>query len=293
MHSMTGFGQGVAEGERFRVSVTLRAVNHRYLDLVLRLKDEVRGTEHDLRRRLQEGLQRGRVEAIFETENIGAPDARIHIDRGLVSALRRSVGELANEGVLAEEVTLADLLKLPDAVRVEADIQPWSEHDLELIFRATDEALAQLVEARRREGEALSSAIMERIAGLRELHGEMSVLAQALPKQMAESLKERVQQLLEDGTMPDETRLAQEVALWVDRTDVSEELDRLVSHLDHFEQIAGRQGSIGKRLDFLSQEIFRELNTIGSKCRDAPLVRHVLDAKVLVEQIREQTQNVE
>ena len=273
--------------------MTLRAVNHRYLDLVLRLKDEVRGAEHDLRRRLQERLQRGRVEAIFETENIGAPDTRIHIDQGLVSALRRSVDELADQGWLAREVALADLLKLPEAVRVEADAQPWGKADLELIFQATDKALDQLTEARLREGEALSSAILERIQGLRELHGEMSLHAEALPKQMAESLKERVQQLLEDGTMPDETRLAQEVALWVDRTDVSEELDRLASHLEHFEQIAARQGSIGKRLDFLSQEIFRELNTIGSKCRDAPLIRHVLDAKVLVEQIREQTQNVE
>lgn len=293
MRSMTGFGQGSAEGERFRVAVTLRAVNHRYLDLVLRLKDEVRSAERDLRNLLTEVLERGRVEAVFDFEAVGDRGAKIVVDRALAKSLRGAVDELASAGLLASEITLSDLLRLPEALKVEAQDDPWSSEDLDLLFAATRRALAQLTEARSVEGKTLETVVLERISLLRELHQKMVGLAAALPEQLATALAERIEHLVDSDSLPDGTRIAQEVALLVDRTDVSEELDRLVSHLDHFEQIVGAEGSIGKRLDFLSQEIFRELNTIGSKCRDAPLVRLVLEAKFLVEQIREQVQNVE
>ena len=293
MRSMTGFGQGSAEGDRFRVSVTLRGVNHRYLDLVLRLKDEVRPAERELRQMLTEELKRGRVEVVYEIEVLGERAVEVAIDRGLASSLKTAVAELAEAHLMSADIRLEDLLRVPDAVRITAKEEPWRPEDLRLLFDATASALGQLAQARAVEGAALEAVIRDRVAGLRDLHREMVGCASNLPEQLAQSLKQRVQQLMEGGTMPDETRLAQEVALYVDRTDVSEELDRLASHLGHFDEIAAAEGSVGKRLDFLSQEIFRELNTIGSKCRDAPLVRHVLDAKVLVEQIREQVQNVE
>ena len=294
MRSMTGFGQGAAEGERLRVSVTLRAVNHRYLDVMIRLKEEFRGHEKALRDQMGKVLHRGRVEAIFEVEILGESGVSLEPDRALLAALRRTVDELAEEGLMEREIQLADILRLPDAMRVRSgDGNALEDEDLSPLEEATTAALEQLVAAREAEGRALRAALDERVEGLRELHRAMQERATELPAQLAASLKERIEQLMEDGTLPDETRLAQEVAHTVDRHDVSEELDRLGSHLDHFTSIEAHEGSIGKRLDFLSQEIFRELNTIGSKCRDAPLVRHVLDGKVLCEQIREQVQNVE
>ena len=294
MRSMTGFGQGAAEGERFRVAVTLRAVNHRYLDVVMRLKEELRPQEKTLRNLLAGELHRGRVEAAFEVESLAGETTSLKVDRGLLASLRQTVDELAEEGLIERRIELADILRMPEMVHLASESnEEWQEEDLEPLTQATEIALEQLVASRSAEGESLRSAIFERIDALESLHGEMTERAQELPAVLAASLKERIANLVEDDAMPDETRLAQEVAITVDRNDVSEELDRLVSHLEHFRSISENDGSIGKRLDFLSQEIFRELNTIGSKCRDAALVRLVLDGKVLCEQIREQVQNVE
>lgn len=295
MRSMTGFGQGSAEGRRFRVSVTLRAVNHRYLDLVIRLKDDFRPVEKRLRDLLTGRLTRGRVEAIFEVESLEAGAGTLTVNEPLLDSLRAQVDSLAERGRLSPEIRLSDLLRVPDGVRVvaEQDAEPWSTEELDLLPQAAEQALEQLVAAREAEGQALHQAIGERLTALGELHSAMATLAAELPEQLAEQLRERIARLVDEESMPDATRLAQEVALMVDRTDVSEELDRLRSHLEHFLDISGHEGSIGKRLDFLSQEVFRELNTIGSKCRDAELVRRVLDGKVLCEQVREQVQNVE
>lgn len=293
MHSMTGFGSGTAEGERFRITVTLRAVNHRYLDLALRLKDELRAAERPVRDLLTEHLERGRVEASFEIEPIGERPVKVEVNRPLLRQLREQMDELAGLGLVSSELGLAELLRLPDALRIETEEGGWQDDETELLLRAAGIALEQLVAARKEEGVHLRQILFERLGLLEEVHEGLVSRAQDLPARLAESLKERVEQLMGETPMPDEVRLAQEVALAVDRSDVREELDRLRTHFEHFRSIADRQGSIGKRLDFLAQEIFRELNTIGSKCRDADLVQKVLEGKALCEQLREQVQNVE
>ncbi len=292
MRSMTGFGQASGESERFRMTVTLRGVNHRFLDLSLRLRDELRRQEPALRDLLAGRLWRGRVEVSIEFTTLASRDVTVSIDRDVAAAVKALADDLVAGGVISGQLAFGDLLRLPEVVRLEVRDPDWREADREMLLRMTAGALDQLIAARELEGDKLTAALTERLDGLQRLAEELSERWQQLPGELAASLERRISELL-TGDSLDQDRLAQEVAYLVDRSDVSEELDRLRSHLDHFRSIMSQDGSAGKRLDFLTQEILRELNTLGAKCRDSQMTRRVLDAKVLCEQLREQVQNVE
>ncbi len=291
MRSMTGFGQASGESERFRTTVTLRGVNHRFLDLSLRLRDELRRHEPALRDLLSARLWRGRVEVSVEVAALASRDVTVRIDRDVATAVRALADDLSAGGVISGELAFGDLLRLPEVVRLEIRDPDWTVADQEMLLRLTTEALDQLIAARRLEGEKLVAILSQRVDGLDRLAVELAARWSELPGELAASLRRRISELVGDTPEPD--RLAQEVAYLVDRSDVSEELDRLKSHCDHFRSIMSQGGSVGKRLDFLTQEILRELNTLGAKCRDGEMTRRVLDAKVLCEQLREQVQNVE
>jgi uncharacterized protein (TIGR00255 family) len=299
---MTGYGQGSASGERHQVSVTLRSVNGRFLDLVVRLDDAYRALEAPLRARLEEQLRRGRVEVNVDVRALQALPARVTIQTGVVEALHRAWHDLAERGLVASELTLGDLLRLPEVVSVQLEADQVGADEQALALAAAHTALLQLVEAREQEGEQLARILGERLAELAQAAARLRSRAPAVREELRAGLERRLQELLAprsghpshpDARAVDEVRLAQEVALLVERGDVTEELDRLDAHLAHFQELLAADGALGKRLDFLSQEVLRELNTLGSKCRDAEMARAVLDAKVLCEQLREQVQNVE
>lgn len=292
MRSMTGFGQGSATGDRHHVSVSLRSVNGRFLDLVLRLDEPYRALEAPLRTLLEGELRRGRVEANVEVRSLQALPARVTIQTGVVEGLHRAWHDLAERGLVGSELTLGDLLRLPEVVSIQLAADQVGEAEQTLAESAARTALAQLIAARDQEGEQLARILGERLGELIEAAARLRTRAPAVRDELHANLKRRLHELLEARPM-DEVRLAQEVALLVERGDVVEELDRLDAHLVHFRELLTTGGALGKRLDFLSQEILRELNTLGSKCRDAVMARTVLDAKVLCEQLREQVQNVE
>ncbi|MEM7354504.1 MAG: YicC/YloC family endoribonuclease [Acidobacteriota bacterium] len=292
MRSMTGFGQAALETERFRMTVTLRGVNHRFLDLAMRLRDTLRPFEPALRELLSKQLQRGRVEVGIEVEALAARDVEVGVDQEVASAIRQLADDLEGRGVVSGPLQIGDLLRLPEVMKLQVRDPEWTDDDRQALLGVAGDALQQLIAARTTEGEALAAALGERIDGLHELAAQLTERWDGMATELAASLRQRIAQLL-DGESPDEDRLAQEVAYLVDKSDVAEELDRLRSHLDHFRSVMGDEGSLGKRLDFLIQEIFRELNTLGAKCRDSTMTRWVLDGKVLCEQLREQVQNVE
>ena len=295
MRSMTGFGHGSAESERLRATVTLRGVNHRYLDLVLRVRDEYRDAEPPLRSLLASRLARGRVEAVAEIEPLGTAPVEVVVNEELAEALHRLHASLVERGQVHGGLTFADLLRLPEVVKLRPrEAAEWTAADEAVVLGAAERALEQLVAARETEGEKLRAAFLPRLDGLADIAGRLGARRAEISDETFRNLRSRVEELLGDqpGAIT-EDRLAQEVAYLVDRSDVAEELDRLGSHLEHFRTIMEAGGSLGKRLDFLTQEIFRELNTLGSKCRDSEMIREVVDAKVLCEQIREQVQNVE
>jgi uncharacterized protein (TIGR00255 family) len=292
MRSMTGYGEASGRNARRAVTVSLKAVNHRYLDVQLRLADELRVSEAALRELLARQLVRGRVEARVEVRALGERASAVEVDLELVRAVHAAVRELVDAGVLAGGLAAGDLLRLPAAVRVASAAEGWDEADEELLLRTAAEAMAQLTAGREAEGAGLAAALGERLAALQAVVERLDALRGPALEESAAALRRRVSELLAVQPL-DESRLAQEVAVLADRGDVSEEIDRLRAHLGHFQAVAAEPGASGKRLDFLTQEIFRELNTLGAKCRNAPMVRAVLDAKVLCEQLREQVQNVE
>jgi uncharacterized protein (TIGR00255 family) len=292
MRSMTGYGEASGRNARRSVTVALKAVNHRFLDVQLRLGDELRASEAALRELLARELVRGRIEARVEVRAAGQRESAVQVDGELVRAVHAAVRELLDAGVLTGGLTAGDLLRMPSAVRIASAAEGWDEADEELLLGTAAAAVAQLTAGREAEGAGLAAALEERVAALDATVALLEALRGPALEEGAAALRRRVAELL-GGQPLDEARVAQEVALLADRGDVSEELDRLRSHLVHFRTVAAEAGATGKRLDFLTQEIFRELNTLGAKCRNAAMVRAVLEAKALCEQLREQVQNVE
>jgi uncharacterized protein (TIGR00255 family) len=289
---MTGFGQGVGEDARHRVTVTLRAFNHRYLDIQIRFPEEYQSSEAELRELLTGELLRGRVEAHVTVQRLGERSAEVEVHRSVLQAVHSALHELAEEGLIGSELVAGDLLRLPEVFRVELAADEWSEGDHRLLLEVASQALQQLVGARSVEGEKMAQALSEKLEDLAALVARLDTLSEETRGAIRSSLEQRLVELLGDRQLPEE-RLAQEVALLVDRADVSEEIDRLRAHVEHFRSVLEQPGAIGKRLDFLIQEMFRELNTAGAKCRSSEMTRSVLDSKVLCEQLREQVQNLE
>jgi uncharacterized protein (TIGR00255 family) len=289
---MTGYGEASGENARHGITVSLRAVNHRFLDLQLRIGEELRGSEAALRDAVGKEVSRGRVEARVELRPIAERKATVQVNMSVIREAHVAVHQLVENGLIERGLSAGDLMRLPEAFRVELGVEEWSPEDEELLLRVTREAVAQLVASREKEGASLVVVMEEKLRGVDDAVARLDALRGPVREEMAASFKRRLAELL-GGQPLDETRVAQEVALLVDRSDVSEEIDRLRSHAEHFRAVMREGAAAGKRLDFLTQEVFRELNTLGAKCRNAEMTRAVLDAKVLCEQIREQVQNVE
>ncbi|HET9210863.1 MAG TPA: YicC/YloC family endoribonuclease [Thermoanaerobaculia bacterium] len=292
MRSMTGYGEASGENARHGITVSLRAVNHRFLDLQLRIGEDLRGSEAALRDVIGKEASRGRVEARVELRPIAERKATVQVNMSVIREAHVAVHQLVENGLIERGFSAGDLMRLPEALRVDLGVEEWTPEDEELLLRVTREAVAQLVASREKEGASLVVVMDEKLRGVEETVARLDALRGPVREEMAAALRRRLAELL-GGQPLDETRVAQEVALLVDRSDVSEEIDRLRSHVEHFRAVMREPAAAGKRLDFLTQEVFRELNTLGAKCRNAEMTRAVLDAKVLCEQIREQVQNVE
>jgi uncharacterized protein (TIGR00255 family) len=283
---MTGYGRGAAEQDGRRATVEVRAVNHRFLDLKLRGAPIAPALEEQITARVRAAIERGAVTVSIHTSTASAAAGRVD-----PAAARRVHAELA---ALAADLgvggpDLALVLAQPGVVVAS---EPAADEPEPPVAAALDAALAQLDGMRAAEGQALAAELRARLDELAALRAQVAALAAAVPAQLGKRLAERIRRLLE-GADPDPARLAQEVALLADRADVTEELVRLASHLEQARALLAGPGAVGRRLDFLVQEIGRELNTIGSKSAAAEITAAVVEAKAVLEKIREQAQNVE
>jgi uncharacterized protein (TIGR00255 family) len=293
MLSMTGFGQAGTEQGSWSLQATVRAVNHRFLDPVLRLPEVCRGDEAEVRRLVGERLARGRIEVTVEAVPLDDSPARVALRSDVAISLARSAGTLARDAGVGGELALSDLLALPGVVEVRSSEAAWDEAASRALLGVVDGALEQLLGARGEEGERLHGIVVQKLDEIGGLVAELERLRPQVQATLAETLRERLAAALVESAPLDVDRLAQEVALLADRSNVSEELERLAVHLAHLRGIAGESGPVGKRLDFLVQEVFRELNTASAKCRSSDMTRLCVDAKVLCEELREQLRNVE
>jgi uncharacterized protein (TIGR00255 family) len=288
--SLTGFGRASFTDEAGRISVELKSVNNRFLQIDLHLPYGFNWVDGLVRQQVSQKISRGKVYLHLEAVDYN-PNQDVIINRPLLNKLVTLSHEISAESGKQMPVALDGLLSLPGVMKVDAKAmdndQMWQR-----IQPVVTEALENFVAARRREGENLAKDLKERSNSLKS---HLDLIEEKLPEikeQFIRKFTERITELANKAGV-DESRLNTEIAIWVDRADVSEEITRLRSHLKEFDNILNSDQPIGRRLDFLVQEINREANTLGSKTSDVSIAQTVIDIKCEIEKIREQAQNIE
>lgn len=291
--SMTGFGRGEAHGEDVSVVAEVRSVNHRFLDIHVRCPSKFLSWETRLRGLVRDAVKRGKVDLFVAVREWGRTGTTVRVNRELLASFLEEASRIREEGRLASELSVRDLLGVPDLFVFATEGADPAETHAPLAESAARAALAMLSESRREEGERLRKVIREAVDGLSRLAGEIAALSRENKELAAARFRERITSLSgEAGIEP--TRLHQEAAFLIDRLDITEECDRLGSHIVGLTGLLDRPGeAVGKRFDFLIQEVFRELNTASNKSAHAGLSALAVTAKTELEKIREQIQNVE
>jgi len=289
--SMTGFGAGEITTATGRYAVEARSVNHRFCDVFVRLPRDLAPLEDKVRALVQGRILRGRVEIAIMRDDYGKRPRTIKTDLDLASAYVSALNDLKRALPVSGSLDLSLLLSIPDLVRIEEQ-----KEDLEASWPAVAAgvgvALDGLVVMRDAEGARLGADLLERVARLERLAGEVAARAPQVVEEYRTRLGRRVQELAA-GVPVDPSRLATEVAVFADRCDITEEVTRFRSHLAQFRTTLASPGAIGRTLEFIVQELGREANTVGSKANDVEITRHVIAIKGELESLREQIQNVE
>jgi uncharacterized protein (TIGR00255 family) len=289
--SMTGYGTGSAQKSDITVTAEIRTVNHRFLDLHIRIPREYLFLENDVQQMVRKALDRGRVEANIAIQNIGS--APFLINSALAKGYLEAANALKHEFDFQDSLELNSLLSLPGIIQSRDMLQTDAAGVLpELLTKSVLSALEGVLQMRRHEGEALRVDMLRNLSSVREKAGLIHNMSLNSAAEIMTKLRERISQLLPQGEM-DPQRLAQEVALLADRADISEEIARLESHADQYHALMDSAEKAGKKLDFLLQELQREANTILSKSGNLEVSRHAIAIKADIEKLREQVQNVE
>jgi uncharacterized protein (TIGR00255 family) len=292
MRSMTGFGQASWQGDGRRLSIEIRSVNQRFLDVKLSLPRDCQGWEPELRPLVSAAAERGKVDVAIFRSGTGADDYTVEVNEAVARAALAGWRALQKSLELPGAIDIATLMgRGPEFVRV-VERRADPNADLPRVKQLLAAALRDFTRARDREGKALEAEMRARLKALERLHARLRKRTGALVPVLAERIAERTRQLL-SGTPVSPERLIQEAALLAERSDVTEELVRLQSHLGRLGELIRQSGSVGKAIDFLIQEIHREVNTIASKSADLEVTNLALEAKGEIEKLREQVQNVE
>jgi uncharacterized protein (TIGR00255 family) len=293
IRSMTGFGRAEGSADAFVVAVEARSVNHRHLDVTLRLPRALAGFEADARKLVAGRLERGRVDV---SVSLAAASERtpgqVRVDAALAAEYATEARRLAETLGLSGDVRLEWLLERPGVFRVEEAAAPEPAAVWPVVADTLNRALDALVEQRTTEGGALAAELVTLVGALETLVAELAARAPAAAARREERLRERLRAVIGDLAV-DEGRILVEAAAWAEKTDVTEELTRLRAHLAELGAMLDKGGPLGRPLDFLVQELNREVNTVGSKADDLAVSQGVLAAKGMLEKIREQIQNLE
>jgi uncharacterized protein (TIGR00255 family) len=294
MRSMTGYGRATRPLATFQVRVELSGVNRRGLEIALQLPREWAALEPRARETLQARLARGRVQASLtcQSESNGTSSAPV-LDVAAARAFHQAAVKLQHELGLSGDIPLATVLAAPGVMR-SADFVALPDGDAAwpLVHETIEEALQAFVAMRADEGQRVGEELRGRIGAIGKWAAEIESLQPGVAKKYHEALLDRLQRAKIEVALDDD-RIAKEIALFADRSDISEELARLRGHLEQFAKLTGDEGAVGRTLDFLTQEMARECNTLGVKCNDVAISRLVVACKAEVEKIREQVQNIE
>ncbi len=287
MLSMTAFCRKQAELTQGTLFWEIRSVNHRYLETAIRLPEALRGLEPDIRKAVRGRVKRGKIDCVLRFQPADAAPAELRLDNTMLEALARAGEQIHHSFGDSRLPSSLDILRWPGVVRAEAPAEDDLARQAASLFNG---ALDEFLAARAREGKGIKAAVRERVVSLREILGQVRA---SLP-QILKAQRQRLLDAIADLRVNLEpTRIEQEVALLVSKADIAEELDRLDAHVNEIDRLLDRGAPAGRPLDFLMQELMREANTICSKSAAIETTRSALDLKVLIEQIREQVQNIE
>lgn len=291
LYSMTGFGRATAEEDGRKLTVELKSVNHRYLDLSFRMSKHIAFVEDALRAYIGSQISRGHLEVTVSYKNY-RNDARIvTVDTALLAAYLCSARAACSELDISDDLALSSALRLPDVTTITEE-----DEDREAVTRlaliAIENALCELKSMRKAEGARLSDSLERCIKNVEQIEKVIEDRSPAVVEEYREKLQDRIAMLLGDVKL-DEARLAVEVAIFADKASIHEEIDRIKSHIKEFYGMLLSSVPVGRRLDFLVQELNREFNTIGSKANDSGIAANVIMAKAEIEKLREQIQNIE
>lgn len=290
--SMTGFGRGEAVDERYKITVELKSVNNRYLEVALHSPRLMLPLEHTIKSKIAKVAERGKVDVYIQVEIVGECLSTVNVDLALSAAYMRAAEQVSEAMERPNDMTVSRILSLPGVLSMEKAEDDMDEVAL-VLDEALDAALAAFVAMRGLEGERLAKDLLARRDTVCGLVAKIESLAENVAQDYQVRLTARISELL-DGTAPvDEARLANEVAYFADHACINEELVRLQSHLKQLGDLLAGNVACGRKLDFLLQEINREVNTIGSKANYLEISQLVIETKSELEKIREQVQNLE
>jgi uncharacterized protein (TIGR00255 family) len=289
--SMTGFGRGEYSQDGKEFTVEIKTVNHRYSDVFIKMPRQIGFLEDKVRDLVSKAISRGKIDVFITYYDYSEDSKYVTFDEALAKTYISAVEALRDKFGLRDDISVSLISKYPDVLKVEQN-----DEDEELLWTmlkvATENALASLVKMREIEGEGLKNVLLDRATYIDSLVAEISKRAPEVPKDYKVKLESRIKDLLEQQTI-DENRLAMEVAVFADRCSIDEELVRLASHIGQLREALSMNQPVGRKLDFLVQEMNREINTIGSKANDLAITKNVVEIKSEIEKIREQIQNIE
>lgn len=293
IQSMTGFGRASSIGNDITIWAEISSLNHRHLDIGVRLSPPLNIFENEVRKLVQAHLDRGRVNVSLTIDG-NLPEAnQLEFNDDLARQYIDAVRRFANNTDIKDDVTATSILRLGTLWTLKTPRAEEMSGLWELAENALRDATEQLLEMRKMEGENIWKDLSERIQQIKSVAEKIGSRAPSIVNEYRERLRRRIDSILPPATELDEQRLLTEVALFAERADIAEELTRLESHVHQFNALARKESNIGRRLDFLIQEMLREVTTIGSKARDSEISHAVVEVKGLLEKIREQVQNIE
>jgi uncharacterized protein (TIGR00255 family) len=288
--SMTGFGRASGQVESCFMTVEMKSVNHRFLEISLKMPKQFLSIEDKIKKLISKFVSRGRIEVYVNLDGESLVEKSIHIDWDLLSHYVDTLHEINERFSLKDEVTLDQILSLREGIDILEESTSSDIVEKELLH-IIESAVQQLSEMRKAEGEQLSVDLQARLADMRNIGEELELVAPTVVEQYREKLTKRVFEFVTG--MIDENRILTEVALFADKADISEELTRLHSHIHQFQKTLQTSEPIGRNLDFLVQELNREANTIGSKANDGRIAKNVVELKSIIEKLKEKVQNIE
>lgn len=290
--SMTGFGRGEYKDDNYQFLVECKTINHKYADINIRLPRKLSFLEDKARILVKDYIKRGRVDLYIKLDLLGSEDVNLKFDEELATQYVSILKQIKDKFDLVDDISVMNIAKFPDVIKTEE--KEDDEDKLWLMLKvALENALLKLKEMRSEEGKKLAEDIQNRCDLLKNYIEDIEKYSYNVVIDYKEKLKDRISDMLEDPSIIDESRLAQEVAIYADKSSITEEIVRFKSHIEQLKNTVVKNESIGRKIDFLIQEMNRETNTIGSKSSDLNITNLVVEIKSELEKIREQIQNIE